>query len=90
MKSIVVELPKEVLELLGSEEEARREAKIALVLDLVRRGRMSRVKAAELLGFTLTDFPQLLAEYGIPWFDYSAEDLEHDLESFRSKATREQ
>ncbi|HKZ78118.1 MAG TPA: UPF0175 family protein, partial [Pyrinomonadaceae bacterium] len=69
---------------LGSEEEARREAKVALVLDLVRRGRISRAKAAELLQMSLWDLPALLAQYRIPWFDYSPEDLRRDLAALRS------
>ncbi len=79
MKPLTIELPPELLELLGSEEEARREAKVALVLDLVRRDKVSRAKAAELLEISLWDFPALLAQYRIPWFDYSAEDLQRDL-----------
>lgn len=84
MKGFTVELPGELLEILGSEEEARRDAKIAVVLDLVRRGRISRAKAAELLGLTLWDLPALLAQYRIPWFDYSPDDLEHDLAALRA------
>ncbi len=81
MKHVTIELPPELLELLGSEEEARREAKVALVLDLVRRDKLSRAKAAELLEISLWDFPALLAQYRIPWFDYSAEDLQRDLQT---------
>ena len=83
MKGFTVELPPELIELLGSEEEAKREAKVAVVLDLVRRGRVSRARAAELLGLTLWDLPALLAEYKIPWFEYSPEDLARDLETLR-------
>ena len=89
MKTVTLQLPAELLELLGSEEEAKREAKVALVFDLVRRGRLSRAKAAELLEMPLAELPALLAEYGIPWFDYSTEDLERDLEFLRSKSARE-
>ena len=64
MKNLTVELPPELVELLGSEEQARRDAKIAVVLDLVRRGRVSRARAAELLGLTLWDLPALLADTG--------------------------
>lgn len=81
MKDFTVELPGELLELLGSEEEAKRDAKIAVVLDLVRRSRISRAKAAELLGLALWDLPELLAQYRIPWFDYSPDDVERDLEA---------
>lgn len=84
MKRFTVELPPELVELLGSEEEAKRDAKVAVVLDLVRRGRVSRARAAELLGLTLWDLPALLAEYRMPWFDYSPEDLEQDLEALRA------
>jgi predicted HTH domain antitoxin len=90
MKSLVLELPQEILDLLGSEEDARREAKMALVMDLVRRRRMSRAKAAEVLGLPLVDFAKLIAEYDVPWFDYSAEDLESDLQALRSKTARAQ
>jgi predicted HTH domain antitoxin len=89
MKGFTVELPGELLELLGSEEEARRDAKIAVVLDLVRRGRVSRAKAAEFLGLTLWDLPALLAQYRIPWFDYSSDDVERDLEVLRAAGNRD-
>lgn len=85
MKAVTIELPPELLQLLGTEEEAKREAKTALILDLVRRGKISRAKAAELLQMSLWDLPALLARYRIPWFDYSAEDLERDLQALRSK-----
>jgi len=87
MKSVTIELPAELVELLRSEEEAKREAKLALVLDLVRRGRVSRAKAAELLGISLQDFPSLLTEYRIPWFHYSSEDLRRDLDALRQGAS---
>jgi len=89
MKGFTVELPGELLELLGSEEEAKRDAKIAVVLDLVRRSRLSRAKAAELLGLTLWDLPPLLAQYRIPWFDYSRDDVERDLEVMRAAEQRD-
>ena len=83
MTTLTIELPQEVLSLLGSEEEARREAKVAVVLDLVRQGKVSRSKAAELLDLSLWDLPSLLARYRIPWFDSTAEALEADLQALR-------
>ena len=85
MGAVTIDLPAELLELLGSEEEARRGAKVALVLDLVRRGTLSRAKAAELLQMSLWDLPELLAQYRIPWFDYPSEDLQRDLEILRQR-----
>lgn len=79
----------EFLELLGSEEDVGRVAKTAVVMDLVRRGRISRAQAAELLGLALWDLPGLLAQYRIPWFDYSPDDLERDLEALHAAGPRE-
>ena len=88
MKGFTVELPGELLEILGSEDEARRDAKVAVVLDLVRRGRISRAKAAELLDLTLWDLPALLSQYRIPWFDDTPDDVERDLAALREAERR--
>src|SRR5437867_3175974 len=63
MKTVTIELPPELLQLLGTEEEAKRETKVALVLDLVRRGKLSRAKAAELLDLSLRELSGLLAQW---------------------------
>ena len=83
MKTITIEIPDEIINLLGSEEEAVKEAREALVLDLVRRGKVSKGKAAELVGISLWDLPDLLAKYQIPWFDYSKEELQRDLDRLK-------
>ena len=88
MKGFTVELPAELLEILGSADEARRDAKVAVVLDLVRRGRISRSKAAELLDLKLWDLPALLSQYRIPWFDYAPDDLERDLAALHAAEQR--
>ncbi len=85
MGAVTIDLPAELLALLGSEEEAKRGAKIALILDLVRRGTLSRAKAADLLQMPLWELPELLAQYRIPWFDYPPEDLQRDLETLRQR-----
>ena len=85
MKAISIELSPELLQLLETDEEAKGKVKIAVILDLVRRGKVSRAKAAELLQISLYDLPALLAQYGIPWFDYSPEDVRKDLQALRSK-----
>lgn len=84
--TVTIEIPTELVRLLGSEEEAKREAKTALVLDLVRRGKISKAKAADLLQLSLSELPELLAQYRIPRFDYSADELDRDLKTLQSKA----
>ena len=88
MKTLKLEVPDEVVELLGSVNAATKEAKEALVLDLVRRGKISRGKAAELLDLNLLDLPKLLAQYKLPWFDYTEKELEADLKNLQSRPKR--
>ena len=83
-RTITIEIPDELMKLLGSEEEIGKEAKQALVMNLVRRGEISRGKAAELLGISVWDMPELFLKYEIPWFNYSPEQLEQDLAALRS------
>ena len=83
MKSIEILVPEEIVNLLGSEDAVRQEAREAFIFDLVRRGKVSKGKAAELLGISLWDLPDLIAQYQMPWFNYSQEELERDLETLR-------
>jgi predicted HTH domain antitoxin len=83
VKIIEIAVPEEIIELLGSEDAAKKEAREAFVLDLVRRGKISKGRAAELLSVNLWDLPELVAQYQIPWFSYSPEELEKDLETLR-------
>jgi predicted HTH domain antitoxin len=84
MKSIEILVPEEIVNLLGSEDTVRKEAHAAFILDLVRRGKVSKGKAAELLGISLWDLPDLIAQYQMPWFSYSQEELERDLKTLRA------
>lgn len=85
---LTIDLPDDLLQVLGTVDEARQEAKIALILDLVRRGKVSRARAAEFLQISMWDFPALLAQYQIPWFDYSSEALREDLKTLASLPSR--
>ena len=81
MKIIAISVTEEIIDLLGSEDAARKGAHEAFVFDLVRRGTISKGKAAELLGISLWELPELIAQYQIPWFSYSPKD--QDLETLR-------
>lgn len=83
MKIIEISVPEEIIDLLGSEDAARKGAREAFVFDLVRRGKISKGKAAELLGISLWELPGLISQYQIPWFSYSTEELEQDIEILR-------
>ena len=58
MKSLHVEIPPELRACLGSEEEATHEVHQALVMDLLRQGKLSRSKAAEILHVCIRRIPQ--------------------------------
>lgn len=73
-----LELPEELLRLFDSPDVAGREAREALVLDLLRRGKLSQGKAAELLGVSRWDLPELLAKHGVPAFSMDVEELAQD------------
>ncbi len=81
MKSIEILIPEEIIHLLGSEDVAKKVAREAFVFHLMRRGKISKGKTTELLGISLWDLPELLAQYQIPWCSYSREKLESDLET---------
>lgn len=82
-RTITMEVSDELMDLLGSEEEIVKEANQALVMNLVRKGRISKSKAAELLGISLWDLPELLSSYEMPWFTYSKEQMEADMAALR-------
>ena len=83
MKIIEIAIPEEIIVLLGSEEVVKKEAQEAFVLDLVRRGKISKGKAAELLDISLWDLSDVIAQYQLPWFSYSQQELDKDLETLR-------
>lgn len=81
MGKLTIDVSDELIKLFPSKKEAKEEAKQAMVFDLVRRGKISKGRAAELLGISLWNLPELLAQYDIPWFNYSPDDLKHDVET---------
>jgi predicted HTH domain antitoxin len=69
MTTLAVSVPDELLELLGSEEAAREHLRRAAVLDLVKRQAISQGRGAELLGMSLWEFRDLMAETDVPVVD---------------------
>ena len=68
--AVVVELPKEVVRILG----ANRAEEIVLI-DLRRRGLISGGYAARELGITKAELIDLLAKYEVPYLDLSEDAL---------------
>ena len=75
MKSVSIELPEEVVDLY-EENELENSVKKWSVLELVKKGKLSSGKAAEILGITKWDFMELMSSHDIPMASFPAEELE--------------
>lgn len=74
--TISFELPRELLGALDvSEADLTTKLKTLIALELVREGRVSSGKAADLVGISKAEFVQLLAVQGIPYFTETADEL---------------
>jgi predicted HTH domain antitoxin len=80
--TLQITLPKQVLLSLGlTSEDAERAFWKFLILQLVRDAQISTGKAAEMLGLSKYQVVQLMAGEGIPYFNYSKEELEEELKN---------
>lgn len=78
MKAISIEFPDEVVELFG-ENELEASLRKWAVLELLRAGKLSSGKAAEILGMTRWEFMELMSDYDVPMADFPEEELERQL-----------
>jgi predicted HTH domain antitoxin len=78
-----VELPEELVALLGSPEAAAAKAKEALVLELLREARISQGKAARLLGISRWEILDLMARHRISSGPETAEEMRQEVEDLR-------
>ena len=81
METVVLEItiPKELFSILGFSKAIAAEAiREFSVLGLYQERRISAGRAAELLDIRKREFVRLLARRGIPYFDYTDEELEEE------------
>ena len=80
MSQVPVMLDEEVTQLLGdSPEEIERSVLERIVLDLYRRHEISAGRGAELVNLDLLTFIRWSGSQGVPYFDTTDEDWEHEL-----------
>jgi predicted HTH domain antitoxin len=78
-----IAVPEDLLSILGlSKARAVEAIKEFSVLGLYLERRISSGKAAELLDMRKREFIRLLARKGIPYFDYTDEELEEEFRTF--------
>ena len=85
-RMVPVELPDELVELLGTAGKASERARLALVLDLLREAQISQGKAAEILGITRWDILDLMARYRIESGPETEEEMRAELGLMRATA----
>ncbi len=61
-----------------------RELVLILATKLYERGKLSLGQAAELAELSKRTFMEILADYGVSVFNYSADDLDRDLENAKN------
>lgn len=81
--TVTIELPRELLAELGSDAEIAVRARTALILDLLRDARISRGKAAELLGMSHWDLIPLMGRLNIESGPQTAEEVQAELDAIR-------
>ena len=70
MSELKIELPSEV-----NVEEAQ----LLLAIKLFETGRLSLGQSAKLAGFSKRAFMEILGKYGVPVFDYPANELQQEI-----------
>ncbi len=81
--TVTLELPEELVALLGSPEAVAARVRESLVLDLLREARISQGRAASLLGVTRWDILELMARHCIPSGPETAEEMRQEIETAR-------
>lgn len=78
MKLLEIQLPDTL-------DVREQELKMILASRLFESGKLSLGQAAALAGYTKWTFIELLGEYGVSFINYSADDLERELEHDRTR-----
>ena len=79
MNSLSIELPGNVVAIFGNEGEAADTIMTAAVVKWFELGRVSSGKAAEILGLSRAEFLELIAQYRVSAWQYTASDLDEEL-----------
>lgn len=82
-QTLTIDVPDELLILLGSAEAAAAKAREALVMALLRESAISQGQAARLLGLTRWDVLDLMARYAVPSGPETAEEMRAEIAAAR-------
>ncbi|MDQ3701141.1 MAG: UPF0175 family protein [Chloroflexota bacterium] len=79
-RTLILELPEELVAAFGSPEATVSKATEALVIEVLRQGLIGQSRVAELLGVTRWDVLDLMGKYGVRDGPRSTEELAQDAE----------
>jgi predicted HTH domain antitoxin len=85
MSTIMMEVDRELVDLLHNLGRPEDKLKEYLVLELYRRREISSGKAAELLGMQKFEFVRYASRVGIPYLDMDQQELEDEIKAARGK-----
>ena len=74
MKNLTISIPSTV-------DLTEKEAATVLAAQLYEMGKLSLGQAAEVAGYSKTTFMELLGNYGVSVFNYSADEVANDLKN---------
>ncbi len=83
MTTFTIDVPDEIVDLIGSPEEAATKVRETLVMDLLRAGELSQGRAAEILGVNRWDFMDLMVRFKIESGPATAEEMRQELDNAR-------
>ena len=74
MRTLTIQIPSTV-------DLDDKEARMALASKLFELGKLTLGQAAEMVGYSKETFMELLADYGVSFFNYSADELDEDIKN---------
>lgn len=79
LKKLVLEFPPEVLEEDLQDRDVQMKAREGAVMELLRKGKLSQGRAAELLDISRNDLFDLMTKYDVPVMNMSQDELKKEL-----------
>jgi len=74
-RRVILEFPDELSQSDLEDRDVLQRGKEAVVLELLRKGRISQGKAAQLMGISRQDLFDVMASHNIPMADFSPEEF---------------
>ena len=74
MRTLTIQIP-------GTVDLDDKEARMALASKLYELGKLTLGQAADMAGYSKETFMELLADYGVSFFNYSTDELDEDLKN---------